>query len=376
MPLVNFCGFETGGTGEATISGTASIQNTTVRTGTYALQVNPVTTATGSASCGSINAQGRFINGSLALATSYHRFYFRIGTAPAANDEIFYRVDDKVHLRLDSSRQVVIYRGAAGNTLVATVPTVLALNTWYRIELLVSTGVGAQPFELRIDGVSAYSTPFDQTNVAMTVPDMGKPVNKNGNTVNFYYDDWAVSDSGFIGAGACTFLLANANGSVAQWTAGTGTSDWQEVNEIPVDTITYIRNPATVNNVDLIKFETLASKGYAGKQINGVKGYSTLRLETTATVSSGLYRMKSGATSVDLANYSSLSISVTNFLFFRATDPNTSLPWAESAINAVELGWDSPTAVQLRSSVIALFVDVSEVSATTTAKYLASLGAG
>lgn len=203
--IVNFTGFETGTTLEAfTTGGTISLQSSVVRTANYALQVNSTTTGTGTFNILGLAGDdtGRF--GNLNISTAYYTFYFRYATKPAANDEPIFRANDdastpKFELRLDSDSQLNAYDSDL--TLLSSGTTVLAADTWYLIEVKVGTGVTGA-YEVKISGVSEYS---GTGNLLATKGNsqffLGKTTNRNGNTVDFYYDDFCVDNADYPGAG-------------------------------------------------------------------------------------------------------------------------------------------------------------------------------
>jgi hypothetical protein len=175
----SLCGFEAGDSLEVrSLNGTGSIQTSIVRTGTYAGRTNPTTTATGNFRIGQTGlstGDGRTIN-ELGGSNAYIRVYGYIATAPGSGDEEFFTLWDnaataamKIAVRLNSSRQLVIYDSA--NALQATGATALSLTTWYRFELRASTGAGSTAYELKIDGnveLASGKTPTDRGSPSIT----------------------------------------------------------------------------------------------------------------------------------------------------------------------------------------------------------------
>lgn len=354
MAILNFCGFETGDNAEAqSATGTNSFSTTTVRTGTYSLRINPVTSANGNLRFAAMGANGTATT-SFGTASLYSRFYFRIATAPASADEEFYVVLDtggseKATFRINSSRQIVAYNNSG--TLVATGTTALSLNTWYRIEILTSTGAGSQAYEVKIDGVSELSGTMNMLTNNHGSVRVGKGTNRNSQTVDFFFDDCCWSDSGYPGAGQCDRLAPDSNGATMQFSAGTNASNYLEVDEIPTDTdTTYVASSGSANQTALFGYGAMAS----ASSINSVKAWA--RARSVAGASSTKLRIVSGASNTETTAADWTTSYVQKFKLAN-TDPNTGSAWAQSAVSAIEAGVIEANAIVNRFTTASLFVD-------------------
>src|SRR5712692_8346511 len=110
--------------------GTGSIVTSPVRSGNYSYRINPTTTGFGWFE--PVN------NSDSALVTGgkwFIAFAFRIATLPASSDEIIFTDATTYELRVTSAGILKLYGTVASPTLKATGTFVIALNTWYVIQL-------------------------------------------------------------------------------------------------------------------------------------------------------------------------------------------------------------------------------------------------
>lgn len=367
MGILNFTGWESGDSSEAqSVTGTTSVQSSVTRSGAYALRVNPTTSANGNHRFAKHSAAG-VPTTSFGVSTLYHRFYFRIATAPSADEEEMYVVLDtggsyKCYLTLNSSRNIKAYNNAS--SLIATGSTVLSTNTWYRIELQTSTGSGNTTFILKIDGADEINTTANQLTDNHGSVRLGKHTNLNARSIDFYYDDAAWSDSAFIGAGQCLKMAPDSNGSTAQWTGGTNSSDYAEVDEIPTDgDTTYIRSTGSAGDVHLVGLVSTTTAGISGT-INAVKAWARIRENTDVTTATRV-RVRSSSTNNDTSS-SDPTTTYANRFNLLLTDPATSSAWTTSGLDSVEIGVKEDNAVQTRCTTLCLFVDFIPSSGVTS----------
>jgi hypothetical protein len=379
----SLCGFEAGDSLEVrSLNGTGSIQTSIVRTGTYAGRTNPTTTATGNFRIGQTGlstGDGRTIN-ELGGSNEYIRVYGYIATAPGSGDEEFFTLWDnaataamKIAVRLNSSRQLVIYDSA--NALQATGATALSLTTWYRFELRASTGAGSTAYELKIDGNVELSGSCAQLTTAPGSVRLGKNTDRSGQSVDYYWDDFIVDDTAYPGAGQIKVLLPTANGVTAQWTSGTGASDYTQVNVIPDNTGTYLQKSAAASQTHYCTMATCASASISGT-INAVRIYTT-QMESGSVTSSlrAICRGSTGSTVLTTGFNGSTTITGINLL--RNVEPGTSAALTTSVVDGMQYGVnDSGTATAVRATAIYLMVDYTPAAAAPTVKSLAATGVG
>jgi hypothetical protein len=357
--VFQICGFETGDSGEANATaGTFSIQSSVKRTGSYALRVNPTTTGTGHYRVG-----GERVSTAVAfsVATLYGRFYFRYATKPAANNEPFMLVADddvspniKMELRLNSAGNILVY-DQAGTGLLATGATALAQDTWYLIEFSCGNGASAA-YEVKIDGVSEVSgTGNLQADNAGRVY-LGKWVNRNGQTVDFFYDDVALSDSGFIGAGQSIMLLPNAVGTYDAFSIGAGAgAKYEQLDDVPHDSsTTYIVTSGAAGQAQTVGFQTMASAGVYGA-VNAVK--AIFYLAHSGVTGQVQTRVTSGGSDFDSIDIGTTSGTYSEVERFYATDPATASAWSRAGVNAIEAGIEERDTDPSRWTFAGLLVD-------------------
>lgn len=292
MAIIQFVGFETGDASECFFSaGTVDFTNTSVkRTGTYALRVNPTTTGTGQASIGIQSATGA--NGQFSLSNLFFTFYFRYATKPAANSEEILSVagaagGNNGRLRLRSDGKLELFTTVSQVVGTAT----LAQDTWYRIECNWNDTANTQ--EVKVDGTVDITGAIATGQAAVTL-DFGKVVNRNGQTVDFFYDDICIDNAGYPGAGEVKMGTAIGAGADSAWDGGTGTT-FAEVNDLATQAgndgdTTYIGAAATEDNSDhTFDMSAYATIGISGA-IGAVKTIVIARSGSTSGTSTSAHR--------------------------------------------------------------------------------------
>lgn len=187
-----FTGFETGDTSEVAPTSAPTVQSTTVRTGGYAMKL----AAAGSASF------TYPIGGGLASTNTVWRGYFR--TTAAGNTTGFVvallAVDQNTGIKItfNASRQLVLTSSNSGETATGT--TVLAVNTWYRLEVTYDSSTGLGAAAVYVNG-NLDSTITETNGIPVTI-DLCQHVRDSG--ADFFFDDIRVDTGGLalIGDGA------------------------------------------------------------------------------------------------------------------------------------------------------------------------------
>lgn len=343
VEICNFIGFETGDIVEAAATPTAGvgISSTTVRTGTYALQIDG----------DGVNPQNYKImkhstvdgshNTNLNCATTYVCVYFRIGSAPTLTPEsivVIRNVDAlpkiKGEIRLTTDRKVNFYDNSGG-TLRQSGTTVLALDRWYRIELKVGTetGIDNAPYELRIDGTTEYSGSDGNTG-STNAGDvhLGCLSVHNAATWQFFYDDVSINHSDFIGDSKVTMAAVSGNGSFTGWTG-----DYTAVDDTPLDTADFVYSSSIGTS------ESVASTAIGTYGINLTSTIHAVKANFDCR------RFGAGTTGVRYFAYLNTTIDQTSgddalgtSWVFRAvlhnTDFSTGLDWDSTGADAYEPG--------------------------------------
>lgn len=361
VTTINFIGFETGDLSEchnsfASSSGEISVQPTVTNGGAYALRSNA---AIGNASYAQINplgTDGDTYIGVEFVVDSYVRFYFRYAMAPSTGSEDIAAVTTgdgtiKLSLRLNNDGTIAAYHGTGGVTLLAVGTTVLAADTWYRIEYKAGTGTSAD-WEVRIDGATEIAGTDDLNITAARQLYFGKLGDRNSNAVDYFYDDIRWSDSGFPGAGQVVALVPTANSATnTGGTANGAGSKWQCVNEVPPDS-----DSTYVNGMSTSQVYTAICGGFPGGAIGSVKSVAIVKRDggTNGSAKVAVYRGSLDTTAVAAtidAAYNALSK-------IYDEDPIAADIWTTSTLNNTEVGFreesgSSPT----RATGLYLMVD-------------------
>jgi len=342
MAIKAFDGFEGGVTTSTILTGTASLVTTPTRGAwsTYAVRSNPTTTGTGYYTV--FGSNGAVLATTVDLgAISYFTFYFYVLTLPASGNEEFTAIRAtggavaKMELRIDSTGVISAY---SGTTLIATGTTVLSLATWYKIQIKCGTGAGAA-VEWKVNDAVDGSTTATLTVSATNCIRLGKSTNRNGNSVDFYFDDCIVSDSDYVPAVQVARLIPDADGTYQTFTVGAGSgSHYQIVGQVPPDvsfTTSYLVSPNVIGNAETEALQPASTK-YIGGTILAVSPFIIFTRNGSLN-GSVLVRVRSGSTNSDSAAASS-STAVAYSSRMMETDPNTGVAWTASGIDGVEVG--------------------------------------
>ena len=205
MAVLNFCGFEGGvndscaGGGSA---GTLSYNTSIKKSGSYSLRTNPTTSATG------IRRIQKHIQDNTSTSPEWNvamvrtTIAFYIATLPASSNEEFFQVCDTagtpmLFLRISSTGFISAYDASV--TLIATsAVAALATSIWYTIEVECNKGAAGN-YEVRVNGVTHLSGAANQGTVNCGSVRVGKANNRNSQSVDFYFDDFAADDADWLG---------------------------------------------------------------------------------------------------------------------------------------------------------------------------------
>lgn len=359
MAIVNYCGFDymlnspeffegngAGGTGAA-----ITLDTTNQRSGAGCLRINPTTTQNAFISMNALASTGAVTAAS--VTNSYVQFWFQWQTLPASNSEEIFVVRaaaaDKLSIRIDSSGILLLYNAAG--TLVGTGTTVLSTSTWYKIEISCGSSATVGAYELKISGSSELSGTTNTSASVATNWYIGKVTNRNGNTVNFYYDDFVVSDSAFLSGDISILpMIPDADGSTMTWNLGTGASNYTQVNETPLSTADYVRSPTTGSpNIALFNLDSTATSGISGT-IYAFKA-SIAVAENTSVTSANLIRIRSNVTNSDSGTRNT-STTFSGTYRILETDPNTGTAWTTTGLDAVQIGSVENNAISERCAFV------------------------
>jgi hypothetical protein len=352
MSTVFFTGWESGDFSDAggQIQGAPTVQSAVTRNSAFALRVN-VAAGVGTANSNVGPVTGAGVISQANVVNSYFRFDFLYKVKPTVNDEIIFNVDNiasltKFSLTLNSSGNLSMRDNAV---IHATGTTVLAPNTWYTIQALVGSGTTGA-WAVLINGTPEISGTNDLTTNTAEVR-IGKTNNLNSNAVDFYYDNFFWSDSGYPSPGICVALLPVVDGFYANGTPNGAAARWQCVDVLPPNSASYI-NGLPVG----VPYTSVMSGGIQGI-INSVKTYDSFARDNPAVACHAQLWTRSGTTDVQLPiPESALAAYVQRQQIFD-TDPNTGQQWGVGAVNALQVGIVASDFGNIRVDALAAMVD-------------------
>lgn len=262
MTIFYWTGFETGDASELPVLGSgASVQATTVRTGGYALKQD--------------NTAGQTVfTNTISTTKAVARVYFRFDfSTPAGSPGRLISFDLTVSgnpplVMLDATRKLVVSDSVGVTT---TGSTVLAINTWYRIELIVDLSVPNGVLKVLLNGATEINTTDSSGNTDTIVQ-----VRLIGDTAgNQYWDDVRIDTATLtaIGAGMCIARQGIAGTPTYDaWTkngAATAALCWSETPYATGKNCSdNVLNDAQTMVVDLFTFDP-------GRTVEGVQGLNT-----------------------------------------------------------------------------------------------------
>jgi hypothetical protein len=320
-----------------------------------------------------LDARGMFHPSATFGATTYTRFYFRVGTLPAANSEPFIRFSDngtnaKFTYYVNSTGNLLAYNSSG--TLVQTSTGTITTNTWYKIDIETRSGAGSTAYKLEVDDVTFLSGTAAQAAASVGIIYAGKVINANSQTVDFYYDDMIVDNAVKPLPGSIIRFIPNAAGTVNNWTSGTAPSDYTQCLEVPTDSnTTYVKKSATSSQSFNFNLQSTADVGIPSNSlINGVKGWSYV-VATSATTTADAPVMTCGGSTntTTTANFGADPNQYYCRSIVNNTCVGTSLAYTASDIDSMLYGHtDTSASADVRVSTTYLMVDYVTPTPTPT----------
>ena len=258
MSRISSYGFElnsaTAGVEFEAVGGSPTVQSTTVRSGTYALQITSLVSATRQAA--------RFVMAASAgNGPFFVRFYFRADTLPSAENTIHMwnsqqnYTTEVVRLTIDNLGVLRLYDEDGQITGTTTLST----STWYRVEVKIdrTPAAGSQIVEGQVDGVVFATSSTRDLSETLWVFALGGKVNAEAQTNgNWYFDDVAANDSGgsfetgYPGEGEVIHLRPSATGDNDVWT---GT--FADIDEVTPDDATTLISSNTSGDIEDVNID-------------------------------------------------------------------------------------------------------------------------
>ena len=203
---------------------TPSISSSTYRSGSYALN-----TALGASSTEGIN----YMFDSVDSGTQHYlRTYLRVATAPSSEIKIIEIYSSgglsRAYVKMTTGGALKLYDDS--DTQIGSTSSALALNTWYRLELMFDRATaGSAELTLKLDGSNIAAT---TTGTLGSYNNFSIGILENA-TADLYWDDVAVNEEdasnedNWPGEGSIVYLRPNSNGTDTGWT-----NDYTYVDEI------------------------------------------------------------------------------------------------------------------------------------------------
>lgn len=180
-----------------------------------------------------------------------------------------------INIRLNATGTLAYYNNT---TLIGTSTTALTdTNKWYLVEY--RDGVSGTVDLLKIDDAVQIT---GDVGASVSVPQrMGPAGDTVADTYTVHYDDWAVDDAAFPGAGRVVLLLPISDNTRTNWTAGAGgtTNLFDAINNLPPAGL------ASASETDTSNIESASSTGTA-TYIANMTSYATAGISASDTIKS------------------------------------------------------------------------------------------
>ncbi len=355
-------GFESNSATEfSSVSGTASIQSATVRSGAFAGRTNPAA-ATG------FFRQHLF--GTDQTISGLQRCYLRIASLPAANTTIMRFADTLnnpcAQLRLTTAGQLQLW--TASGVQVGSNSATLATGTWYMVELQCDSTTSPGTVAARLEG-AVFASGANSAQVPWSRVLVGVIAST---TADLFWDDWAVNGAaeGWPGPGGIVHYVPAGDGDAHAWldtaaSAGTA-SNWQLVDEVPPDDATTLVQSVTLNAEDMYRVTTTLGPNPQDRiayVMVGIRYRNNVADATTAarlqvkSVSGGTVQQSGALVPNSTTFATNANIEPRNYPINVETDPDGT-PWSRRTLDTMQIGQKITTAGTNRIQVTAIWAAV------------------
>jgi hypothetical protein len=254
---------------------------------------------------------------------------------------------EQIGLRVNSAGRLLLTRG--GTTVVTSTNVVVAINTWYYIELKIKFGSGVLgSYALRVNGSAVTGMPdVAATNTISTANSFINAINlvngqsgEAGSNVQRFDDGYLLSNDAvgltdFLGDCRVVSPLPNGAGSNTAFTkTGAQPTNWQSVNESTPDSDTTYVSSSTVGQVDTYAYANLPSS--TSTVLAVVSRYFLRKDDAGArTVTT---HVRSGGSEADATGSVAPSTTYAFAEQVMETNPVSSAAWTPADFNAAEFG--------------------------------------
>jgi hypothetical protein len=266
-------------------------------------------------------------------------FHFRLRGNDQAHPFLSFRDAGSTQLKfvVNTSYYIEVYRNT---TLLGTSSAPISLGRWHFIETKFTINNSTGTVQVKIDEVSVLNLTSQDTQETgnATVDSMqflAAPGNYSGREMgldNLYLlDTSGGSLNDFLGEIRIVGLAPNAAGSTTSWTPLSGLN-YAAVDDIPHDVdSTYVETTAS-GNYDFYNCPTFSAEGT-------IHAFSVISLAKKTTADPATLKNSIRQSSV---NYDGSSNTLTtSYIYYTDTylvDPNTTVAWTNSGIDAAQIG--------------------------------------
>lgn len=355
------CGFElnstTAGVEFDSITGSPTVQTSTVRNGTYALQAN-------------VSATTAFLTQQYAgtgnTNNSYVRAYIRFASFPTANNISIFLIrsaaaGNNLIIHADTNGALSITNEQAGSAQVGNKSAGLTLNTWYRIELAYTFSTGAVRAYISLGDGAPQLFAQGTANASIDTNTLRVGVIDSA-TANMFIDDVAINDNtgtsqtDIPGPGAIVHLKPNAAGDINGFSVQVGgtagsANNFTRVNEIPPDDATSYNGGALLNAEDLFNCDNFTGGAFRAISVVavGIRAADLISADATVGLKAEITKT-SGGTKSQSANIipnstsfqTNSAASPRNYPLVTYNDPD-GVPWGQSTLDSMQIGYTEDT---------------------------------
>lgn len=382
------CGFEMNSTAVgmevSTTSGTLAMQAITVRTGGFALRVNPT--------AGTAFVRYHAFATDQAIV-GYQRVYINIASLPTVTTTIMRFVDvlnnNVAAIRLTTAGKLQLLT-AAGTQIGSDSATAITTGTWARIELK-NDASGAGALDGRLNGTS-FASGANSAQGSWSRILIG--VIATSATADLYYDDWCINDgsgsqqASWPGDGHIMHLVPNGDGDSHTWgnnanAAGASTNYTLVSDNAPPNDTTNVVQSVTLNAEDMY---ALTDSGLgAGDAVNCVMVGARYKNNTADATTAFRLQVKktSGGTIAQSASIipnstsfmTNANVEPRNYPIVTFADPDGAA-WTQSTLDSMQAGVKLTAAGVNRIQVTSVWASVDYTPAATTPVSSPDTGSG
>lgn len=234
-----------------------------------------------------------------------------------------------INIRITAAGELAIHRGVTN--LATTSGLNLLTDTWYYIECQVTINNTTGSYELHVAENNVLSDSGVDTQAGATAE--LRQICLNGSSINPWFDDVYVNDSGFYGNCRVDAIFPNEIGATTNWTPDSG-DNYDRVKENPSDDDTSYVEDDTSENRDLYNY------GAVPAGLGAIKGIqiATECRETDAETFDLVTVIKSDITVSADAGQTIGTTDYTEKRRISETDPHTTVAWTSDGLNSAQFG--------------------------------------